>query len=113
MFGRRPRSPPRPRGAPGPRGRAEALSASGWDHALDAARLLVDFRGGALLRRLDATATRRLQLLLPELIASLSAEDDRLAMLRRFLRVIEAIGARSAYFALLNETPTARRRSSP
>ncbi len=31
-------------------------------------------------------------------------------MLRRFLRVIEAIGARSAYFALLNETPTARRR---
>jgi glutamate-ammonia-ligase adenylyltransferase len=89
---------------------AEALAAAGWSASTDAARLLVDFRGGALLRRLDATATRRLQQLLPELFACLAAGDDRLAMLRRFLRVIEAIGARSAYFALLNENPTARGR---
>jgi glutamate-ammonia-ligase adenylyltransferase len=89
---------------------AESLAAAGWPEAPDAARLLVDFRGGTLLRRLDATSTRRLQHLLSTLIANLDARDDRLVLLRRFLRVIEAIGARSAYFALLNENPSAMRR---
>lgn len=74
------------------------------------AQLLTDFRGSSLVRRLDSNALRRLQGLLPALLAELRPDDDHLAVLRRLLRVLEAIGARSAYFALLNENPPARRR---
>ena len=74
------------------------------------AQLLLDFRGSTLVRRLDAQSLRRLQKLLPQLLAALGLEDDALVMVRRMLRVLEAIGPRSAYFALLNENPTALRR---
>ena len=74
------------------------------------ARLLLDFRDGPLPRRLDATGLRRLQQLLPSLLAALGPDDDALVMTRRLLRVLEAIGGRSAYLALLNENPAARSR---
>jgi glutamate-ammonia-ligase adenylyltransferase len=81
----------------------------GGSHA-ELARLLLDFREGPLPRRLDATGLRRLQQLLPSLLAALGPDDDALTMTRRMLRVLEAIGGRSAYFALLNENPAARAR---
>jgi glutamate-ammonia-ligase adenylyltransferase len=99
-----------------------------WDETLDAAglaallgdlglgepdalaQLLVDFRQSGPVRRLDTVAARRLQSLLPELLSMLDAEDDHLVLVRRLLRVLEAIGGRSAYYALLNENPVARRR---
>jgi len=82
---------------------------AGGSHA-ELARLLLDFRDGPLPRRLDATGLRRLQQLLPSLLAALGPDDDALTMTRRMLRVLEAIGGRSAYFALLNENPAARAR---
>jgi glutamate-ammonia-ligase adenylyltransferase len=88
----------------------EALEATGLRDATEAARLLVEFRGGSLMRRLDAASARRLHRLLPELLESIAGDAEPLPLLKRFLRVIEAIGARSTYFALLNETPAARRR---
>jgi glutamate-ammonia-ligase adenylyltransferase len=48
--------------------------------------------------------------LLPQLLAALGLEDDALVMVRRMLRVLEAIGPRSAYFALLYENPAALQR---
>ena len=87
-----------------------ALAERGFGDADALAQLLVDFRGGSLVRRLDATSLQRLQHLLPELLGAMEPGDDHLALTRRMLRVIESIGARSAYFALLNETPAARRR---
>ena len=87
-----------------------ALAERGFGDADALAQLLVDFRGGSLVRRLDATSLQRLQHLLPELLGTMEPGDDHLALTRRMLRVIESIGARSAYFALLNETPAARRR---
>jgi glutamate-ammonia-ligase adenylyltransferase len=81
----------------------------GGSHA-ELTRLLLDFREGPLPRRLDATGLRRLQQLLPSLLAALGPDDDALVMARRMLRVLEAIGGRSAYFALLNENPAARAR---
>jgi glutamate-ammonia-ligase adenylyltransferase len=72
--------------------------------------LVLDLRDGTLPRRLDAAGLRRLQQLLPSLLAALGADDDALVMTRRMLRVIEAIGGRSSYFALLNENPAARAR---
>ena len=82
----------------------------GVEQALELARLLIDFRDSSQVRRLDATGRRRLEALLPQLLATLEPDDDPLVMGRRLLRVLEAIGGRSAYFALLNENPAARRR---
>ena len=89
---------------------AVVLGEQGFSAARELARLLIDFRSSAPLRRLDAAGLRRLELLLPRLLASLELSDDHLVMTRRLLRVLEAIGGRSAYFALLNETPAARLR---
>lgn len=86
------------------------LDAQGLSNAAELARLLLDFRDSSAVRRLDAIATRRLQRLVPELLGTLGPDDDALVMTRRMLRVIEAIGGRSAYFSLLNENPIARER---
>ena len=75
-----------------------------------AAQLLQDLHGSALLRRLDEPGRRRLLALLGQLLADVGSLADALAVLRRLLRVIEAIGTRSAYFALLLENTIARRR---
>lgn len=89
---------------------AAPLAATGVAEPDAVAQLLVDFRGSSLVRRLDSAALSRLQRLLPALLAELRTDDEHLVLLRRVLRVLEAIGARSAYFALLNENPPARRR---
>ena len=61
---------------------------------------------GAWIRRGGAACT----LLLGQMLEEVAPLPDALAVLRRLLRVIEAIGARSAYFALLLENSIARRR---
>ena len=86
------------------------LAALGMPDAATAAQLLYDLSGSAMLRRLDEPGRRRLHALLGQLIAEVPALPDSLAVLRRLLRVIEAIGTRSAYFALLLENSIARRR---
>ncbi|MBM4212796.1 MAG: bifunctional [glutamate--ammonia ligase]-adenylyl-L-tyrosine phosphorylase/[glutamate--ammonia-ligase] adenylyltransferase [Gammaproteobacteria bacterium] len=91
-------------------GLAAMLAESGVAQATELARLFVDFRDSGPIRRLDVTGRRRLELLLPQLFAAIESDDDILVMARRLLRVLEAIGGRSAYFALLNENPAARTR---
>lgn len=88
----------------------DALQRSGVNEAAEAARLLADYRSSGVVRRLDAAGNRRLQALLPALIAELRPQDATAAVVRRLLRVLESIGSRSSYFALLNENHTARRR---
>lgn len=61
------------------------------------------------LRRLDAIGRRRLTALLERLLVELP-EHDGLAVLRRLVSIIEAIGQRSAYFSLLLENARARQR---
>jgi glutamate-ammonia-ligase adenylyltransferase len=105
------------RGVDGPQ-LAAALEARGFTDAATAATLLGDFRGSGALRRLDAAGRGRLDNLLPRLVASIAdlkaAGADRARtqndVLRRVLRVLEAIGSRSAYFALLNENSQVRRK---
>ncbi|MFO0510834.1 MAG: bifunctional [glutamate--ammonia ligase]-adenylyl-L-tyrosine phosphorylase/[glutamate--ammonia-ligase] adenylyltransferase, partial [Gammaproteobacteria bacterium] len=91
-------------------GLRELVAARGLEPAAELARLLLDVRESALLRRLDAAGLRRLQTLLPSLLGALGPDDDALTMTRRMLRVLEAIGGRSSYFALLVENPAARNR---
>ncbi len=102
------------RGAPAPQF-AAALEARGFAQAELAAQLLLEFRGAAPLRRLDAPGRARLDTLLPRLLAAIAdlrtvTVGSPLDVLRRVLKVLEAIGSRSAYFALLNENAHVRRK---
>jgi glutamate-ammonia-ligase adenylyltransferase len=102
------------RGAEGPQ-LVSALASRGFTDAEQAAALLTEFRGGGSLRRLDAPGRTRLDVLMPRLLAAIvdqktDLQSSHLDVLRRILRVLEAIGSRSAYFALLNENAHVRRR---
>ena len=102
------------RGVPAPQF-AAALAGRGFTEAEPAANLLLEFRGAAGLRRLDAPGRARLDALLPRLLVAIAdvkvpASGSQLDVLRRVLKVLEAIGSRSAYFALLNESAHVRRK---
>ncbi len=87
-----------------------ALVQAGFTDATEAARLLLELRASALVRKLDEPGRRRLQALLPVLLADVAHSSAQLPVLRRVLTIIEAIGQRSAYFALLQENGPARAR---
>jgi [glutamine synthetase] adenylyltransferase / [glutamine synthetase]-adenylyl-L-tyrosine phosphorylase len=94
---------------------AGALSSRGFTEGLAAAELLEEFRGATAMRRLDAPGRARLDTLVPRLLSTIAdlpseAVSSQVAVLRRVLKVLEAIGSRSAYFALLNENAGVRRR---
>jgi glutamate-ammonia-ligase adenylyltransferase len=95
---------------------ATALSARllqlGWPTlaVADAARRLRELGQTAPVRRLDKAGARRLAALLPVLAAEAAPTLEPLRTLARLLRVLEAIGARSAYFALLLHNARARAR---
>ena len=79
----------------------ERVRTLGFEDPDTAARQLADFQQAASIRRLDQIGSRRLTALLPVLVAEAARTREPLAALRRLLRVLEAIGPRSAYFALL------------
>jgi glutamate-ammonia-ligase adenylyltransferase len=124
---------------------AESLARAGFAASDAAARLLLELRASALVRKLDEPGRKRLQALLPPLLADVAlaspagpapaprdgssavaamvgvpadgatptgspAAETQLQVLRRVLRIIEAIGQRSTYFALLHENAAARER---
>ncbi|HEU4778414.1 MAG TPA: bifunctional [glutamate--ammonia ligase]-adenylyl-L-tyrosine phosphorylase/[glutamate--ammonia-ligase] adenylyltransferase [Steroidobacteraceae bacterium] len=91
---------------------AAALESRGFNDSAQAAALLVEFRASSALRRLDAPGRARLDTLMPRLLVAIVelANISQVDVLRRILRVLEAIGSRSAYFALLNENAQVRRK---
>ena len=114
---------------------ADSLARAGFVDSTEATRLLLELRSSSLVRKLDEPGRKRLQALLPPLLTdvarlgaagagALNSVDStrailaltvtnaeaQLQVLRRLLRIIEAIGQRSAYFALLKENATARER---
>ncbi len=92
---------------------ARDIARLGIGDAAAAAGLLVEFRQSAYFRRLDEFGRRRVATLLPRLLSEISAAvgGDRatgeLLLLARLIRIIEAIGGRTAYLALLNENASA------
>jgi glutamate-ammonia-ligase adenylyltransferase len=88
----------------------ESLTGAGFAEAEEASRILLELRASSLVRKLDEPGRKRLQNLLPALLSDIAASGAQLAVLRRVLRIIEAIGQRSAYFALLQENAPARAR---
>ncbi|MBV8496389.1 MAG: bifunctional [glutamate--ammonia ligase]-adenylyl-L-tyrosine phosphorylase/[glutamate--ammonia-ligase] adenylyltransferase, partial [Gammaproteobacteria bacterium] len=89
---------------------AAGLADAGFSDSAEAARLLLELRASALVRRLDEPGRRRLQALLPPLLGDIARGGTQLPVLRRVLAIIEATGKRSAYFALLRENSAARGR---
>jgi glutamate-ammonia-ligase adenylyltransferase len=87
---------------------AAQLARAGYADSVTAAQLLMDFRQLAFVQRLDAIGSRRMSALLPVLVAEAATAREPLPALRRLLRVLEAIGARSAYLALLLHNARAR-----
>ncbi len=80
-----------------------------------AARVLLELRQSAYFRRLDAWGRRRLATLLPRMLAAVARAEAAgdaagLTVLTRLLRIVEAIGGRTAYLALLNENMQALER---
>lgn len=65
--------------------------------------MLTDWLGSNAVQRLDDVGRKRLQTLIPRLLEQLREVGERDAALRRVLTVLEAIGGRSAYLALLVE----------
>jgi glutamate-ammonia-ligase adenylyltransferase len=91
---------------------ATALETRGFADGAGAAALLAQYRASSALRRLDAAGRARLDTLLPRLLVAIADQKNafQVDVLRRVLKVLEAIGSRSAYFALLNENAQVRRK---
>lgn len=90
----------------------ESLAEVGFASADEVARRLLALRASTLVRKLDEVGRRRLQALLGPLLADIASTitggDQQLTVLRRILAILEAMGKRSAYFALLSESPGVR-----
>jgi [glutamine synthetase] adenylyltransferase / [glutamine synthetase]-adenylyl-L-tyrosine phosphorylase len=72
-----------------------------------AAATLETYRGAASYRRLDETGRRRLHLILDRVLKAAGQRPNAAVVVQRVLRVLEAIGTRSSYFALLKEQSAA------
>jgi glutamate-ammonia-ligase adenylyltransferase len=88
---------------------AEELADGGFPAAGAAAvaPLLETYRHAAPYRRLDESGRRRLHVILERLLKSAAVRPSPATVVERVLRVLDAIGARSSYLALLKEQPAA------
>ncbi len=71
------------------------------------AAILESFRQAAPYRRLDEAGHRRLYVILARLLKSAAEHASPAMVVQRVLRVLEAIGSRASYLALLKEQPAA------
>lgn len=83
------------------------LQAAGFVEPAEGWRRLQIFRGSAACRALSANGRRRLDRLMPLLLAAAARSAHPDAALVRLLGVVEAIARRTAYLALLVENPLA------
>jgi glutamate-ammonia-ligase adenylyltransferase len=90
--------------------RLQSLQATGLHEAPAILEQLNLLRDSAYLKRLDETGRRRLQTLLPRLLQAIAGSDAEAVALGRLLHVVERIGGRTVYLALLNENGVARSR---
>jgi glutamate-ammonia-ligase adenylyltransferase len=88
----------------------QSLEAAGLRESSAVLAQLDMLRDSAYYRRLDETGRRRLQTLLPRLLQAVAAGGSEAVTLARLLDVIERIGGRTVYLALLNENTVARSR---
>lgn len=85
----------------------EVLQSGGFDDPGEALRLLTQFRDGRVYRTLGRQGKERMDRLMPLLLAAAVRCSHPAACLLRLVGVLEAIGGRTAYLALLVENPMA------
>ncbi|MES9844554.1 MAG: bifunctional [glutamate--ammonia ligase]-adenylyl-L-tyrosine phosphorylase/[glutamate--ammonia-ligase] adenylyltransferase [Candidatus Sedimenticola sp. 6PFRAG5] len=85
----------------------EALTGAGFDHAELILEKLNTFRGSHAFRGLGARGRERLDQLMPLLLEAVGFSGASEVALDRILKLLEAIGRRTAYIALLVENPIA------
>jgi glutamate-ammonia-ligase adenylyltransferase len=90
----------------------EELERDGVPHGEIAAvaATLAAYRHAASYRRLDEAGRRRLHVILERLLNAAAQHPKPASVVERVLRVLESIGTRSSYFALLKEQPPALNR---
>jgi len=91
---------------------AQDVAQLGIQDAIGAARVLLELRQSSYFRRLDEYGRKRLATLLPRMLMEIARTTggrrvDGQTVLTRLLCIIEAIGGRTAYLALLNENTQA------
>lgn len=101
-----------PQAAPDAEGLAEDLAEAGIAEPGAVARRLVEFTRSRRYRTLSARIRARIEKLLPALVAAVAREGAGEAAAGRLLDLLEAIGAREAYFSLLVEYPQVLRRAA-
>jgi glutamate-ammonia-ligase adenylyltransferase len=90
----------------------EELERSGFPRGevAEVAATLEVYRHSASYRRLDEAGRRRLHVVLGRVLNSAAQRPNPAQLVQRCLRVLEAIGTRSSYLALLTEQPAALNR---
>jgi len=94
-------------GASEPAMRAGQLRELGYTRPEEAAGLLAQLRAGSVYRALSHTGRDRLDHLMPLIIEATLSVDNNADTLTRIVNVVQSIGRRSAYLALLIENPLA------
>lgn len=89
---------------------APLLTQLGFSDADVPLQKLKAFRDSGFYLRLDEPGRQRLDTLMPVIVTLAGGESEPVEALTGALTIIESIGRRSAYFALLNENPGALRR---
>ena len=87
-----------------------AWQAPGSRHPAEVLERVRRLREGGLQQRLDQPGRQRLDALVPAVLRVASRQAEAARALDGMVLVLEAIGRRSAYFALLNENPAALQR---
>jgi [glutamine synthetase] adenylyltransferase / [glutamine synthetase]-adenylyl-L-tyrosine phosphorylase len=88
----------------------EALQALGCTDTAALSGLIEQLRSGAYYRRLDETGRRRLHELFARLMPLIVQLTAPAAALTRIMKILERIGGRTVYLALLNENVAALKR---
>ena len=81
----------------------ETLEELGYRDPSRAAKTLQGFRGASFVTRLEQKGRQRLDLLVPQVLRECGRHREPETVLERVVAILEAVGLRSAYLALLNE----------
>lgn len=97
-------------GSLGGKAASELLESLGMNNSEALLATLAGLRDSNLYRRLDETGRQRLDTLVPRVLRAVTALENPDKALARMAGVLQSVGRRSAYFALLNENPGALER---
>jgi glutamate-ammonia-ligase adenylyltransferase len=85
--------------------RESAVGSLGIVAAAEVVKVLDRLRDSGYYRHLDEIGRRRVQQLMPRLLRQLSSSEHQLPTLERLLKIVEKIGGRTVYLALLHDNP--------